>query len=128
MQRSPKAIVQRADDVLREAVPTGTGISKQILIGPDIAPNFALRRFVIEPGGSMPRHTNQVEHEQYVRRGRAKVGIGDTVYEVKSGDVVFIPQGLPHWYQTEGDEAFEFLCAVPNLPDRTTVLDQDCSA
>ena len=41
----------------------------------------------------MPRHTNTVEHEQYVLRGHACIGIGEETYEVKTGDVVFIPEG-----------------------------------
>jgi quercetin dioxygenase-like cupin family protein len=82
-----------------------------------------MRRFVIQPGGGMPNHTNLVEHEQYVLNGQAKIGIGDRVYAVQKGDVVFIPAGIPHWYQNTGEEPFEFLCMVPNMPDKTTLLD-----
>lgn len=71
----------------------------------------------------MPRHRNAVEHEQYVLRGRATIGIGDEVREVAEGDVVYIPAGVPHWYRAEGDEPFEFLCMVPNTPDTIEVLD-----
>ena len=39
----------------------------------------------MEPGGGMPKHTNAVEHEQYVLTGRAKVGIGEKVYSVEAG-------------------------------------------
>ena len=84
---------------------------------------WASRGESLLPGG-MPRHTNQVEHEQYVLRGRARVGIGDEVLEVTRDDVVYIPAGVPHWYQTEGDEPFEFLCLVPNLPD-TVILEEE---
>ena len=73
----------------------------------------------------MPPHTNAVEHEQFVLRGRARVGIGDGVIEVRAGDVVFIPGGVPHWYEAGGDEPFEFLCVVPNAPDEITLLDKD---
>jgi len=103
-------------------VSAGTGTTRQVLIGPDEAPHFALRRFIMQPGGGMPAHTNTVEHEQYVLRGRARVGIGDQVHEVRAGDVVFIPAGMPHWYQAREGEPFEFLCVVPNLPDRTELL------
>ena len=89
----------------------------------DEGPNFALRRFIMEPGGGMPNHTNTVEHEQYVLRGRAEIGIGDEVFNVKQGDVVFIPGGTPHWYKAMGEEPFEFLCIVPNGPDTITILD-----
>jgi quercetin dioxygenase-like cupin family protein len=56
--------------------------------------------------------------------GRARIGIGEEEYEVKQGDVVFIPEGVPHWYQNIGDGDFEFLCMVPNKPDEIKVLDK----
>ena len=114
--------VRHADEVPEEAVAAGTNTSRQVLIGPDEAPNFALRRFRMEPGGGMPPHTNSVEHEQYVLRGRARIGIGEDVAEVSKGDVVFIPAGTPHWYEALGEEPFEFLCVVPNDPDRIQLL------
>jgi quercetin dioxygenase-like cupin family protein len=76
----------------------------------------------MEPGGGMPLHTNEVEHEQYVLRGRARVVIGSEVVEVEADDVVFIPAGIPHSYEALGTEPFEFLCVVPNLPDQTNIL------
>ena len=99
----------------------------QVLIGSDIAPNFVMRRFIMEPGGGMPNHTNSIEHEQFILRGRAMVGIGKDIHEVKSGDVVFIPKGTPHWYKAEGDEPFEFICVVPNETDHIEVLEKSSS-
>jgi quercetin dioxygenase-like cupin family protein len=114
--------VKHARDVEAVEVTQGVKTIKQVLISAQEGPNFALRRFAMEPGGGMPRHTNTVEHEQYVLGGKARVGIGSEVFEVKKGDVVFIPENVPHWYQNIGDETFEFLCIVPNKPDTTTVL------
>lgn len=111
---------------LAEVIPVvaGTGASMQVLLGPDEMPNFAMRRFIMQPGGGAPSHTNTVEHEQYVLQGRAKVGIGDDVHQVAKGDVLFIPPGIPHWYEVEGDEAYEFLCLVPNKPDVIELTDK----
>jgi quercetin dioxygenase-like cupin family protein len=109
--------VRHADDMPRDPVGAGKGTVRQVLIGPDEGPNFALRRFIMEPGGGMPPHTNTVEHEQYVLRGRARIGIGKEVHDVRAGDVVFIPAGTPHWYEAGESEPFEFLCVVPNEPD-----------
>ena len=114
--------IKHSDAVAKEEVKAGKATTRQVLIGPDEAPHFAMRRFIMQPGGGMPNHTNTVEHEQYVLRGSAKVGIGDQVLEVKEGDVVFIPAGIPHWYQATSAEEFEFLCLVPNLPDKTEIL------
>ena len=117
--------VRNTDSIPTETVEAGTGTTRQVLIGPDEAPHFAMRRFVIQPGGGMPKHTNTVEHEQYVLRGRAKIGIGDVVLELKEDDVVYIPAGVPHWYQTEGVDPFEFICVIPNAPDTIEILDDD---
>jgi quercetin dioxygenase-like cupin family protein len=117
--------VKHARDVPAEAVNAGEGTVRQVLIGPDEGPNFAMRRFIMQPGGGMPAHTNTVEHEQYVLRGRATIGIADGTVEVAAGDVVYIPAGTPHWYRAHEGEPFEFLCVVPNQPD-TIALVADC--
>ncbi|MDE2976165.1 MAG: hypothetical protein OXU63_01445 [Acidobacteriota bacterium] len=65
------AVVRRADDASPNRVELGTATTTQVLLGADDdAPHFAMRRFRMEDGGGMPLHTNQVEHEQYVLRGR----------------------------------------------------------
>ena len=114
--------VKHIDAVPAEPVAAGTATARQVLIGPDEGPHFAMRRFIMQPGGGMPPHTNTVEHEQYVLAGRATIGIGQETREVTRGDVVYIPAGTPHWYQAHEGEAFEFLCVVPNLPDRIELV------
>jgi len=114
--------VKHADSLTAEPVAVGSGTTRQVLIGPDEGPHFAMRRFIMEPGGGMPPHTNTVEHEQYVLAGRATIGIGDQTLEVQRGDVVYIAAGTPHWYQAHEGERFEFLCVVPNLPDRIDLV------
>ena len=111
--------VKHTTDVPANAVKAGTGVTMQVLIAAEEGPNFAMRRFVIQPGGSMPNHINAVEHEQYVLGGSARIAIGDEEFTVKQGDVVFIPADVPHWYKTEGDEPFEFLCLVPPNGEET---------
>ena len=103
-------------------VTAGTGARSQVLLGPDDGvPHFAMRRFQMDVGGGMPLHTNTVEHEQYVLRGRARIRVGERVHEVGPEDVLFIPAGVPHSYEVvEGP--FEFLCMVPNLPDRIEIV------
>jgi len=117
--------VRHQDSLPAEEVRAGKGTTRQVLIGPEEGPNFALRRFIMEPGGGMPLHTNTVEHEQYVLRGSATVRIGGETHRVKAGDVVFIPAGVPHDYAAdEGAEPFEFLCVVPNREDVISLVDE----
>lgn len=102
----------------RESMPiaAGQGASMQVLVSSDEAPNFALRKFTMEPHGGMPMHTNLVEHEQYIVRGSASVKIGDETFDVSAGDAVYIPGMIPHSYQA-GEDGFEFICVVPNKED-----------
>jgi len=82
----------------------------------DGAPNFEMRRFTIKPGGSIPEHFHpDIEHEQYVLKGKYRVGLGKRVYEVKAGDSIYIPAGTHHWYKNSGKESAEFLCIIPKV-------------
>jgi quercetin dioxygenase-like cupin family protein len=116
--------VKHTNEVEAKYVAAGRDTTIQVLISSQEGPNFALRKFSMKPGGGMPLHTNTVEHEQYVLGGRAKIGIGEQVYEVQQGDTVFIPEGIPHFYQNTGDEPFEFLCIIPNKEDTITIVDE----
>jgi quercetin dioxygenase-like cupin family protein len=118
--------VKHAKDVESVVVKAGDKTTIQVLISSQEGPNFALRRFIMEPGGGMREHTNTVEHEQYVLRGHASIGIGTETFGVHSGDVVFILEGVPHWYKNVGEENFEFLCIIPNKPDEIKIVKKTC--
>ena len=114
--------IKHSHDVEAKNVAAGRDTTIQVLISSKEGPNFALRKFFMQKGGGMPRHTNSVEHEQFVLRGRAEVRIGERVHRVEAGDVLFIPAGVPHDYRVV-EAPFEFLCVVPNGLDRVTILD-----
>jgi quercetin dioxygenase-like cupin family protein len=122
----PAPLVRRAEDVDYEAVDAADGLRKGVLLDDrDGAPNFAIRRFTLAPGAEVPRHTNEVEHEQYVLAGEYTVGLGDEEHRVGAGDSLFIPAGVVHWYRNDGDEEGAFLCAVPNGDDSIELVDGD---
>jgi Uncharacterized conserved protein, contains double-stranded beta-helix domain len=126
MERRADMPVKHASDVEAQEVKSGEKATIQVLISSQEGPNFALRRFVMQPGGGMPEHTNTVEQEQYVLKGHASIGIGDETIEVHAGDVVFIPEGVPHSYRNTGEENFEFLCIIPNKPDELKIIEKGC--
>jgi quercetin dioxygenase-like cupin family protein len=118
-----RATVRAADDVPLNTVAAGTATRMQVLVGPEQGPTgFALRRFVMGAGGGMPLHTNLVEHQQYVLRGRARIRIGDESFDVAPDHSLFIPAGVPHGYEVL-DAPFEFICVVPDAPDRITLME-----
>jgi quercetin dioxygenase-like cupin family protein len=116
--------VKHTKDIEAQNVKAGDKTTVQVLISSQEGTNFTMRRFVMEPGGGMPNHTNTVEHEQYVLRGHAMIGINGEEFDVRAGDVVLIPEGVPHWYRYVGEEKFEFLCIIPNKTDEVRIIDE----
>jgi quercetin dioxygenase-like cupin family protein len=115
-------LVKKINDYPKEPVSAGV---KNLPPGVDRTrggPHFAMRRFIIGPGGEMPLHTNTVEHEQFVIAGRARWVLGREAFEVKKHDLVFVQAGVKHSYKQIGDEAFELLCPVPNEKDVMEII------
>ena len=120
----PAPVVRRSADVEYESVDAADGLSKGVLVGEEQdAPNFAVRRFTLDAGAEVPKHTNAVEHEQYVLEGEYVVGIDDEEYEVSAGDSLLIPAGTVHWYRNEGEKPGAFICAVPNGDDEIELVE-----
>ena len=102
-------------------VSAGQGTSMQVLISSEEAPNFAFRKFVMKPQGGMPKHTNLVEHEQYVLRGSGTIEISGESFEISEGDSVYIPSKVAHSYKA-GKDGLEFICVVPNKTDKIEMI------
>ncbi|WP_254823829.1 cupin domain-containing protein [Haloglomus halophilum] len=121
----PRPLVRRAGEVEYESVSAAEGMHKGVLVGEDDgAPNLAIRRFVLDPGAEVPKHTNDIEHEQYVLEGEYVVGIGEEEHVVSAGDSLLIPAGTVHWYRNEGDAEGAFICAVPTGDDSIALVDE----
>jgi quercetin dioxygenase-like cupin family protein len=117
-------VIVRHEAVRAEPVDAADGLRKAVLLDEsDGAPTFAIRRFEIDPEGTVPRHTNTIEHEQYVLNGEYVVGIGDKEHVVSAGDALLIPAGVEHWYRNEGDNPGAFICAVPNGDDEIDLVE-----
>jgi quercetin dioxygenase-like cupin family protein len=97
------------------AEPGAEGVTIRVLMGDNVgAPNFAMRRFELAPGGRTPYHAHAWEHEVYVLSGRGKVrraGGGES--EIEGGSFVFVAPDEEHNFVNVGDAPFVFLCVVP---------------
>ena len=124
MAQQSSPLIRRESDAEYETVDAAEGLRKGVLVGEEHGvPNLAIRRFVLEAGGEVPKHTNDVEHEQYVLEGEYVVGIGDEEHTVGAGDSLHIPAGTVHWYRNDGDEPGAFICAVPAGDDEIRLVE-----
>ncbi len=80
------------------------------------APNFAMRRFIVEPGGCTPLHTHDWEHEVYIVRGVGEVTHRGGVTHFAPDTAILIEPDEEHQFRNTGVEPLEFLCMVPNGP------------
>jgi quercetin dioxygenase-like cupin family protein len=91
------------------------------LIGPkDEPPSFYMRMFEVEAGGHIKAHFHPWEHEIFVLRGSGRIRIGESIYKVGEGYVVYIPPNVEHEYWA-GEEGLVFLCMIPRNPTASEV-------
>ncbi len=111
-----------SNDYKTESIPMTVGATIARL-SPDEERDFLVRKIVLEEGGSMPNHTNKIQHQQFVLSGEAKVGIGDKVYHAKAGDFLYIPAGVPHFYEACYGREYQFLCMITTADDVIELVD-----
>ena len=75
--------VKHVDEIQIDQLSAGTGASRQVLIGPDEAPHFALRRFIMEPGGGIPALKKALQYRLY-----AHINVQETI-DVDERTIVF---------------------------------------
>ncbi len=89
-------------------------VQMQLLCGPgDGAPSFAMRKFIIAPGGCTPLHQHDYEHEVLILAGGGVAFGNGRENAIKSGDVLFVPANELHQFRNTGGMPLEFLCLVP---------------
>lgn len=110
-------IIKKSSQVQKEKITLDgvKGITKQKLIAPtDGAPNFTMRKFIVEPGGYTFHHTHEFEHEIYVLKGSgiAKSKVGDHNFE--TDDILLVVPNEIHQFVNNSSEELIFLCIIPN--------------
>jgi len=90
------------------------GAFKSLVLGSaDGVPNFSVRVFTLEPGGTTPRHAHPYEHVNYVIEGRGELWSEEGPHEIQAGDFMLVLPDERHQYRNTSDERLVFLCMVP---------------
>ena len=111
----------KTDIETKETSPVGTpgarGVQIQLLLDEkNGAPNFTMRRFIIQPGGQTPHHAHDWEHEVFILEGHGEVKLTDRSEPVSANAAILVPPGIEHSFHNTGSAPLAFLCLVPNGP------------
>jgi len=113
--------LRNSNDYEKNEIPK-TKLTNISVLSPDSEKDFLVRKISMSANGSMPNHTNEIQHQQYVLSGEAKVVVGDETYHAKEGDFIYIPAGVNHYYETCYGVGYEFLCMITTKEDTIKML------
>lgn len=104
-----KITVTSLDEMLKANPLPATGPTAKV-VGSSKTPTTELQ--AIEMSKIKLHHHNQEDHIVYVARGRGSARLGDEMREVKPGDILNIPRGVPHAFTKIGEENLVLLVAA----------------
>jgi quercetin dioxygenase-like cupin family protein len=111
-------IADRYDERPEEIVTMygSTGTTVRWLINKDNgAQTFAMRRFEVQPGGEIPLHSHEADHEIYILSGEGIAFSKEQEITLKPEMFLYVPPHEPHGYRNTGNSALIFLCMIPLL-------------
>jgi quercetin dioxygenase-like cupin family protein len=79
----------------------------------DGVPTFAMRYFVVKPGGCTPRHAHSWEHEIFIVRGTCTAFCEGETRQVDPDHAIYIGPEAIHSLANNGTEDLVFLCMIP---------------
>jgi len=89
-------------------------VQMQLLCGPaDGCPTFAMRKFIVAPGGCTPKHQHDYEHEVLILSGEGVVFGNEKEQPIKPGDVLYVPANELHQFRNTAGIPLQFICLVP---------------
>jgi mannose-6-phosphate isomerase-like protein (cupin superfamily) len=116
--------ISHLDELTRFTTLDGSGIRE--IAGPSwtAARNQSLAEATVPPGGQTAEHFHkQTEEIYYFTAGTGRMKLGDEVAEVRAGDCVVIPPGMPHkLWADDGQELVLLCCCAPAYSDEDTVI------
>ena len=99
----------------------GGGGTFHILINEEIsgALHFSLLVNEMAPGYKGKEHRHDVEHGWYILKGTGMIQMEGKTYDIKPGDAVFAPIGVPHSVECTGREPLKYVVVyAPPGPEK----------
>jgi len=112
-KRSLRFVVQkRENQTLRDTY---------FLIDPEKSPSKYLKMgfTIVYAGGKTTGHSHKAHEEvYYILQGKGKMVVGDSEYEIKTGDALYVPFGLFHTTYNTGILPLQLLWVTAKDPEK----------
>lgn len=103
---------ERAEEKVTMYGTTGTTI-RWLINRDNGARTFAMRRFEVQPGGEIPLHDHEADHEIYILSGKGLAFTKNQEIDIEQNMFLYVPPNEPHGYRNPGNETLVFLCVIP---------------
>ncbi len=108
--RRPGDLVSNEAEVPGETYMGIEGLILKTLIPADLAYDFAMNIFTFPPGYSLPvTETHVMEHGLYFLQGQGVYYLGDTWYEVREGDFIWMGPYVPQSFYATSSSPSRYL-------------------
>ncbi len=89
--------------------------------------NYALRRFVMKPGGVITCHNHKYVETVFVLQGSVEVKVDKDTILLNKDSYVFIDKFVPHELRNVGQDEVIFLCVISYEDDMSIKPLDKCS-
>jgi quercetin dioxygenase-like cupin family protein len=83
---------------------------KRLINQDNSSKRFALRTYIIKPGGNTSFDIHEHEHGVYIMDGEVTVIVNGTELHLVTGDIIHIASNEPHQFRNESLANAKFLC------------------
>ena len=73
---------------------------------------YAMRRFIIKPGGFIQLHYHDYFESLYIIKGKCNATVNGEEIKLAAGDFIFIDTRFEHELRNTGKKDLEFICVI----------------
>lgn len=104
-------IIRHSDGIVDSPMP---GMHRVTIVHKGTGAGALTTRVVtLEPGVRMTPHWHRVEESMMVVEGEGKAILGDQELDIKAGETLFGPAGIPHGFHNTGSVPMKVIVAFP---------------
>ena len=103
-------LVGHEEDIQPSALSGDTGVQVRSLLPADVLYDFAVNTMTYAPGAALSQvEIHYMEHGLLMLQGAGPYKLGDTFYDVRAGDFIWMAPYCPQWFEASADGPAKYL-------------------